>query len=76
MTWNYRIVEHKVKGEKEAGYFAIHEAYYEPDAPADSITNNPITPIADDPDELIRVLEMMLADAKKSRLAILDYDAF
>ena len=64
MTWNYRIIKRMSKDEPEC-YYALNEVFYE------SKTNRPMafsdadTIIGNSPKEIIEVLEMMLADAKK-----------
>ena len=73
MTWNYRIIKRSSKDEPEC-YYALNEVFYE------SKTNRPMafsdadTIIGNSPKEIIEVLEMMLADAKKDRPILTEED--
>lgn len=73
MTWNYRIVKRASKDEPEC-YYALNEVFYE------SKTNQPMafsdedTVIGNSPEEIIKVLEMMLADAKKDQPVLTEED--
>jgi len=73
MTWNYRIVKRASKDEPEC-YYALNEVFYE------SKTNQPMafsdadTIIGNSPKEIIEVLEMMLADAKKNQPVLTEED--
>ena len=80
MGWNHRVMRHVPDPSRGEGQFwyAIHEVYYPEDAtgglPVDvarlSYTEDPIAPLADNPDELRWVLVKMLAALDKP---ILDY---
>jgi hypothetical protein len=58
MSWHYQVRRREDKGDV---YFDIVEIYTDPPG----WTRDSIAPIGDSPEELMRVLEMMLADAKK-----------
>jgi glutathionyl-hydroquinone reductase len=58
MTWNYRIIEH-YSPESDETYYVLTEVFY------DYSDDNTI--LGDDKEEIIRVLEMMLKDAKKDQ---------
>jgi hypothetical protein len=65
MTWNYRIIEH-YSPESDETYYVLTEVFYD--------TTNKLMAYADDntilgndKEEIIRVLEMMLKDAKKNQ---------
>ena len=73
MTWNYRIIKRASKDEPEC-YYALNEVFYE------SKTNQPMTfidadiVIGNSPEEIIKVLEMMLVDAKKDQPVLTEED--
>lgn len=70
MSWNYRIFRHATK---HGDAFALHEAYYDGEKEVDGYTTNAVSQFADDPDELIRILEHQLADARRFKGEVLDY---
>ena len=75
MSWNYRIVERKIEGEK---WFEVVEAYYE-DGKVTGFTNTTETPVrhmGETVKELIEVYERVLKDLKKSKDDILDENVF
>ncbi len=75
MSWNYRIVERKIEGEK---WFEVVEAYYE-DGKVTGFTNTTETPVrhmGETVKELIEVYERVLKDLKKSKDDILDENMF
>ena len=65
MTWNYRIIKHYSPKSDET-YYVLTEVFYDttgkPMAHADDNTI-----LGDDKEEIIRVLEMMIKDAKKDQ---------
>ena len=67
MTWNYRIIYHDKTDYPD---YAIHEVFYDEDGKVESWTSNPIDPSGGSKAELIRVLEMMLNDVKKTPILI------
>ena len=69
--WNYRILRFENDG---LSYFRLHEVYYK-DESIMAWTENPATPFGETVNGLIKALEMMLDDAKKSRKDVLDGDA-
>jgi hypothetical protein len=72
MTWNYRIIKRASKDEPEF-YYALNEVFYKETggviafSDADAIVGN-------SPKEIIEVLEMMLADAKKDQPVLTEED--
>lgn len=72
--WNYRIIKRNSENEPEC-YYALNEVFYE------SKTNRPMAysdadqVIGNSREEIIEVLEMMLADAKKD-VPVLTEDDF
>jgi len=72
MTWNYRILKRASKDEPEY-YYALNEVFYEKNgklmafSDADTIVGN-------SPKEIIEVLEIMLADAKKDKPILTEED--
>lgn len=80
MGWNYRIMRHRTtlagKGGKvktQVVYFQLHEVYYDEKGDVDGYTQDGVKAGGDTPAEVIKDLELMLRDAKKSRKDILDY---
>ena len=72
MHWNYRIAK-RLHGNDV--YYTIVEAYYENDeVDMYSDDSTPLGIYGEDPEEVVRVLEMMLADAVKG--PVLDLDEF
>ena len=70
MSWNYRIFE---DGKGKYKYYSIREVYYGGHEVM-GFSTNPEPPIGDTPKELIKVLKMMLKDAKKSKRHVLKTD--
>ena len=62
MTWNHRIVKHS---NELQDYYAIHEVYYTDGVP-DKMSTEPDQVVAESPEEIIELLEMMLKSAKQS----------
>ena len=73
MTWNYRIVKRSYPNSKWDDTYSIHEAYYNEEGQADSITVEGIEPVGETPKELKQSLEMMLKALDKP---ILNYEDF
>ena len=72
MTWSYRII--KRASENEPGYYyALNEVFYKKNgkpmafSDADTIVGN-------SPEEIIEMLEIMLADAKKDKPILTEED--
>ena len=70
MSWNYRIMKH---GEKDGVWYGVHEVFYDDDGNL-SWTMKPVVASADSPEGVIEDVELMLADIKKYKDDILDYD--
>jgi hypothetical protein len=77
MHWNYRIVkdDHGPEYEGEPIY-SLRECFYNDEKKIAGFTANPIDVLADTPEGIIEVLEMMLRDAKKSVADVLDEKGF
>lgn len=83
MTWNYRIFKHtekinispfkKYPWSKTFTYFALHEAYYDENGKVNGWTQKAMTESRDTVEELIGMLEIQLADARRFQKDILDY---
>ena len=63
-TWNYRVV-------KKRGYLAIHEAYYDENGNVFTLSQDPVSPEAEDLAQLKTNLELMQDALDK---AILDFE--
>ena len=70
LAWNYRLMRHT---NEHVYWYAIHEVFYDDDGYEYAWTEDEITPVADDKEEMIKVLKMMLRDVKRS--PVMDYDA-
>lgn len=71
MTWNHRIVKHsKTIDGNEAVWYSVHEVYYDDAGAETNMTQDPITFVADTPEELIENLKQALEDAKKNPIFI------
>ena len=72
MTWNYRIIKRKCKKTDEV-YYGLNEVFYKKTgeliafSDADDI-------VADSPQEIVEILYMMLADAKKNQPILTEED--
>jgi len=65
MTWNYRIIK-KHSPESDETHYILTEVFYDKNGkPTAYADNNTI--LGDDKEEIIRVLKMMLKDAKKNQ---------
>ena len=65
MTWNYRIIKHYSPKSDET-YYVLTEVFYDTTGKPMAYSDDN-TILGDDKEEIIRVLEMMLADAKKDQ---------
>ena len=62
MTWNYRIIRRKCKETGEI-YYGLNEVFYQENGKLMAFSERDDI-IGDTPEEIIRVLEMMMKDAK------------
>lgn len=75
MHWNNRIFRHEKKYKDIIMVtYALHETYYNSRGKPDSWAIDPMCGHFDSVDDLIKGLEMMLRDAKRSRKDVLDYE--
>ena len=65
MTWNYRIIKHYSPKSDET-YYVLTEVFYDTTGKPMAYSDDN-TILGDDKEEIIRVLEMMLKDAKKDQ---------
>jgi hypothetical protein len=72
MTWNYRIIKRKCKETGEF-YYGLNEVFYRETGELMAFSENDEV-IGDNPEEIIRVLEMMLKDAKKDQPILTEGD--
>ena len=72
MTWNYRIVKSYDKTMEEEYYF-LTEVFYNKDGSLMAYSDHEEI-VGSSPSEVIAVLEMMLADAKKDRPILTEED--
>lgn len=72
MTWNYRIMK-KYDPHMEEDFYVLTEVFYEKDGTLMAYSEKEEI-MGQDPDEIIRVLEMMLSDAKKDQPILTDAD--
>ena len=72
MTWNYRIMKRKCPETKEI-YYALNEVFYKKNGNLMAYSERDDI-VGDSPEEVIKVLEMMLNDAKKNRPILLEKD--
>lgn len=72
MTWNYRIVKCRtkspIKGRKDDIWCGIFEVFYDDKGRPETRTADPIDVTGESGKEVVKVLEMMLADAKKYKV--------
>lgn len=66
--WDYRVIR-KVQGGIED--YEIHEVYYRPDGTIEAITENPVIPYGETPEELKKDILMQLQGLDKP---VLDFD--
>ena len=69
MSWNYRVMHHKV-GVQE--YYGLHEVYYKEDGSVWLWTNDPEV-MGDTVDEIGSTLRMMINDFENSKHDVLEY---
>ena len=72
MTWNYRIIKRASENEPEY-YYALNEVFYEKNGKPMAFSNAD-TIVGNSPEEIIEVLEIMLADAKKDKPILTEED--
>ena len=72
MTWNYRIIKRKCPETKEI-YYALNEVFYQENGKLMAYSERDDI-VAGSPEEIIKVLEMMLADAKKDAPILTEKD--
>ena len=72
MTWNYRIMK-KHDSHMDEDFYVLTEVFYEKDGTLMAYSEKEEI-MGQDPDEIIRVLEMMLNDAKKDRPILTEAD--
>ena len=65
MTWNYRIIKRTCPETGET-YYALNEVFYTEQGKLMAYSERDDI-VGGSPEEIIKVLEMMLADAKKDR---------
>lgn len=62
--WDYRVI-------KRDGVYTIHEVYYNPDGSIYALTEHPVEPLGESPEELKRDLNRFVKAFKQE---ILEYD--
>jgi len=72
MTWNYRILKRKCKETGEV-YYALNEVFYSKEGYLKAYSEHDEV-VGDSPEEVVKVLEMMLADAKKDAPILTEED--
>lgn len=72
MTWNYRILKRKCKETGEI-YYALIEVFYSDEGFLKAYIEHDEV-VGDSPEEVVKVLEMMLADAKKDQPILTEED--
>ena len=72
MTWNYRILKRKCKETGEV-YYALNEVFYSKEGYLKAYSETDEV-VGDSPEEVVEVLEMMLADAKKDTPILTEED--
>jgi len=72
MTWNYRIIKRKSKVTDEV-YYGLNEVFYEKTGELLAFSDKDDI-VGDSPQEIVEVLNMMLADAKKDRPILTEED--
>jgi len=73
VMWNYRIIKRMSKDEPEC-YYALNEVFYESKTNKLMAFSDEDVIIGNSPQEIIEVLEIMLADAKKDRPVLTEED--
>jgi hypothetical protein len=72
MSWNYRIIKRKCKVTGEV-YYGLNEVFYKKTGELLAFSDEDDI-VADSPQEIVEVLYMMLADAKKDRPILTEED--
>ena len=72
MSWNYRIIKRKCKVTGEV-YYGLNEVFYKKTGELLAFSDEDDI-VADRPQEIVEVLYMMLADAKKDRPILTEED--
>lgn len=72
MTWNYRIIKRKCPETKEI-YYALNEVFYQENGKLMAYSERDDI-VAGSPEEIVDVLETMLADAKKDAPVLTEKD--
>ena len=73
MTWNYRIIKRTSKNEPEY-YYALNEVFYESKTKKPMAFSDADTIVGNSPEEIIELLEIMLADVKKDKPILTEED--
>jgi hypothetical protein len=72
MSWNYRIIKRKCKVTGEV-YYGLNEVFYKKTGELLAFSDEDDI-VGDSPQEVVEVLYMMLADAKKDRPILTEED--
>jgi hypothetical protein len=72
MTWNYRIIKRKSK-ETDEVYYGLNEVFYKKTGELIAFSEEDDI-VGDSPQEIVEVLYMMLADAKKDQPVLTEED--
>ena len=72
MSWNYRIIKRKCKETGDV-YYGLNEVFYKKTGELLAFSDEDDI-IGDSPQEIVEVLYMMLADAKKDRPILTEED--
>ena len=72
MTWNYRIIK-RVNKETDEVYYGLNEVFYKKTGELIAFSDGDDI-VADSPQEIVEVLYMMLADAKKDQPVLTEED--
>lgn len=66
MTWNYRLMKHKDALSSTGYIYIVHEVYYDKNRKPDGWTDEGVKICGDNLKEVLRVLEMIKKDIRKS----------
>ena len=69
--WNYRVMRHV---EEDTVWYGLHEVFYNEKDQICGWTEDSIVPGRESVEELEEEVTMMLADVKKSKHKVLDFD--
>ena len=72
MTWNYRIIKRNCK-ETDEVYYGLNEVFYKRTGELMAFSEEDDI-VGDSPQEIVEVLYMMLADAKKDQPVLTEED--